>query len=120
MKRQLADLAPTVGLSLLILCAVNVAEAIESEPMRPTYRISKGTEHKIWMNPGGATACFDIVSATTNQPARVHFRRTRAGRNKDLNIHTGHACWDAKFPVYVLYATAVDEDVIVTQTSGPP
>ena len=30
-----------------------------------------------------------------------------------MDIHTGSVCWDSKFPVYVLYATAVDEDIIV-------
>lgn len=103
--------------------ATGNAEAEDVAPPSPTprprYTITKDTEHKIWLNAGGATACFDMVSAATGQPARAHFRRTRAGKNKDLDIHLGHACWRAKFPVYVLYATAVDEDIIVTQTSGP-
>jgi hypothetical protein len=110
-----------VIISVAALAAMTVSGAVAAEgtPLKPTYRISKGTEHKIWLHAGGATACFEILSAGSNQPARAHFRRTRAGKGKDLSIHYGAACWIAKAPVYVLYATAVDEDIVVIQKSGP-
>lgn len=86
------------------------------------YVITHGTEHKIWESPGGDSSCFTIRSLATGAPARAHFRRTRAGHNKDLDIHTGAVCWTAKIPLYILYATAVDEDIRVCRDtgSGPP
>ncbi|WP_146604526.1 hypothetical protein [Rhodoplanes roseus] len=102
---------------IFVTCLLPAAYAQPQQ--RPVYVITKGTEHKIWVHAGGAKACFQILSLSNNQPARAHFRRTRAGKNKDLDIHTGNACWDAKAPVYVLYATAVDEDIKVIQYSGP-
>ena len=108
---------PMMVLGIIVSLATGAINA--AAQVIPTYRISKGTEHKIWLHPGGATACFSINSAATGAPARAHFRRTRAGKGKDLDTHTGSACWKAKAPVYVLYASAVDEDIIVRQTSGP-
>ena len=118
MKKQMVTCA-IIAAGLAISGGITSVDAIEGTPIKANYRISKGTEHKIWLHAGGAKACFDIISASRNQPARAHFRRTRAGKNKDLDIHSGRACWTAKAPVYVLYATAVDEDIIVIQTSGP-
>lgn len=81
--------------------------------MGTRFTITHGTEHKIWTSIGGEKACFTIKSRANGGPGRVRFRRTRAGKIKDLDYHIGHKCWHSKFPIYVLYATAVDEDVDV-------
>src|SRR5262249_42712423 len=83
------------------------------------FVITKGTESKVWTSLGWEHACFTIRSLKTGAPARAHFRRTRAGRQKDLDYHTGHVCWDSKPPIYVLYATAVDEDIEVFLQEPP-
>lgn len=78
------------------------------------YVVTKGTEYQVWTSPGGDTMCFEIRSLANGQPATGRFRRTRAGRKKNLGNHTGSACFTAKAPVYVLYVAADDEDLVVT------
>ena len=79
--------------------------------------IRKGTERKIYVaiNMGGKV-CFTFKTAE-GRPARVHMRRLSNRRGKDLDIHLGGRCLTIKGPVYEVFGTALDEDVIVDVVS---
>lgn len=76
--------------------------------------ITQGTEHRVWYSLGGEFRCFRIRSVN-GDIGTADFRRTHAGKQKRLGRYTGRVCLDSKFPSYVLYATPVGGDVIVTR-----
>lgn len=76
--------------------------------------INQGTEHRVWYSLGGEYRCFSIRTVN-GAIGTADFRRTHAGKQKRLGRYTGRVCLDSKFPSYVLYATPVGGDVIVTR-----
>lgn len=91
--------------------------AVASQSAAYPLDVRKGTERKIYVavNLAGKV-CFTFKTADGN-PARVHMRRLSNRRGKDLDIHLGGRCLTIKGPVYEVFGTALDEDVIVDVVS---
>ncbi|MFG1342488.1 hypothetical protein [Xanthobacter autotrophicus] len=117
-------LGATMAATVLALNAVPAFAASQ------TFQISRGTEHKVAtaIGPGGEKLCFTVRDPQTKAPALGHFRRTLNGHGKDLDRHFGGRCLETKPGVYVVYVTAVDQDIEVVFHSnevhdwrpGPP
>jgi hypothetical protein len=106
------------------LATLLVSQQARAEPGPGPFLVNQGTEHQIYNGPllYGEEVCFAFRSAGTKSPAQVRLRRTENGAGKDLDFNTGARCLKMHRLVggwYVVYATAVHEDVVVTITSGP-
>jgi hypothetical protein len=84
------------------------------------YIVTRGTEHKIGtaIGPGGDTLCVRVTSLATGAPARAKFRSSTNGRPKDLGMSdVGGRCVSSHTGTYVVYVTAVEEDLRVVANS---
>jgi hypothetical protein len=77
-----------------------------------SFVVTAGTVYKLATSiMPGERMCFTVYNLHTGLVGTAHFRRTRLGKHKDLDYHTGNACFTSKLGVYVLYATAPYEDL---------
>lgn len=101
----------SVWLSLFAFVGVGLNDEAAAAD-QTDFIVTIGTEHKLATSIApGERMCFSIYNLQTGAAGTAHFRRTRAGGKKDLDHHTGYACFTSKLGVYVLYASAEVEDL---------
>ena len=113
-------------MSAIAMTALTTAHPSWGQAGREKARfvVNLNTEHQIFngMLLHGQTVCFQFRSLATGAPAAVRLRRTENGKQKDLDVNTGERCltmhraggW------YVVYATPVNEDVVVHADAPGP
>ena len=101
--------------SLAFCFAICAFSATSAFAVSETFSVSKGTEHKVLtaVGIGGEHICFTVRDPQSKTPVLGHFRRTLNGGAKDLDFHMGGRCLNTKPGVYVVYVTAVDQNVEV-------
>ncbi len=103
-----------------IVAIATLALPFPALALSESFLVSRGTEHKVAtaIGLGGEQLCFTVRDPQTKAPALGHFRRTLNGHGKDLDQHFGGRCLDTKPGVYVVYVTAVDQDIEVVYHSN--